>query len=62
MTEIKAQSTEKLVEDIDMLTENTRVGGVDLGSGFEERLYRTRSLHAKREVQGVALERLLILE
>lgn len=34
MTEIKAQSTEKLVEDIDMLTENTRVGDVDLGSGF----------------------------
>lgn len=34
MTEIKAQSTEKLVEDIGTLTENTGVKGSDLGAGF----------------------------
>lgn len=34
MTEIKAQSTEKLVRDIDTLTENIQVRGIDLGAGF----------------------------
>lgn len=34
MTEIKAQITERLVKDIDTLSENSQVGGIDLGAGF----------------------------
>lgn len=34
MTEIKTQNTEKLVEGIGTLTENTEVGDIDEGAGY----------------------------
>lgn len=34
MTKIKAQITERLVKDIDTLSESSQVGDIDLGAGF----------------------------